>query len=434
MSTSTHVVTESGADPAHTTNPSSHESSSPRTPASTGAPRRVVMLLAIACGLTVANLYYIQPLLPEIAKAFSTSESAAGTLVTALQAGYGVALLLIVPLGDITRRRTLVCILLLIEAVTLGASAAAPNFAALLAFSTAVGIAACVVQILLPYAATIAADHERGRVTATVFSGLLIGVLLSRTVSGLAGQAFGWRTVLAGAGVLMVILAAVLARAMDGNEAEVSITYVDQLKSTVRLARTEPVLRRRAVVGGFVFAAFSVFWTTISFLLAGAPYHYNQATIGLFALVGGAGATAAKLTGRAADRGLQGPASAALLVAGIASFGAIALGGHHLIWLLIGVLVMDAAVQGVNLLNLSVVYGLAGGARARIASVYMTTYFVFGAVGSAVGDQAYRLGGWTAVSASGAIFTALALAVWAWDAAANRRDAALASTPACRHS
>lgn len=379
------------------------------------------MLLAIACGLTVANLYYVQPLLPEIAKSFSASESATGTLVTALQAGYGIALLLIVPLGDITRRRTLVCVLLVIEAVTLGASAVAPNLAALLAFSTAVGIAACVVQILLPYAATIAADHERGRVTATVFSGLLVGILLSRTISGLAGQAFGWRTVLAAAGVLMLILAAVLAKAMDGAAAEVSITYLDQLKSTFRLARTEPVLRRRSVVGGFVFAAFSVFWTTISFLLAGAPYHYNQATIGLFALVGGAGAMAAKLTGHAADRGLQGPTSAALLVIGIASFGAIALGGHHLVWLLIGVLVMDAAVQGVNLLNLSVVYSLAGGARARIASVYMTIYFVFGAIGSAVGDQAYRIGGWAAVCASGAIFIALSLSVWAWDAYKTRQ-------------
>jgi predicted MFS family arabinose efflux permease len=381
----------------------------------------MVLLLAVACGLTVANLYYCQPLLPEIAKSFSSTQTAAGVLVTAIQLSYGLALLLVVPLGDITRRRRLVCGLLLIEAAALAATAAAPSLVLLIVASTAVGIAACVVQILLPYAATIAADHERGRVTATVLTGLLVGILLSRTVAGLIGQLFGWRVVFATAGVLMLLLAGILARAMDGAGPEIAISYRDQLRAAARLARTEPVLRRRCVIGGCVFAAFSVFWTTIAFLLAGAPYHYNQATIGLFALVGGAGAIAAKATGHAADRGRQGPTTGALLALGIASFGAIALGGHSLPWLLVGVLLMDAAVQGVQLLNLSVIYGLANGARARIGSVYMTSYFVFGAIGSAVGTTAYRAAGWGGVSAAGTAFLTLGLAVWSWDRYASRR-------------
>lgn len=384
------------------------------------APRRMVFLLAFACALTVANLYYCQTLLPEIAKSFSASQSSTGGLVTATQLGYGVALLLIVPLGDITNRRRLVCGLLIIEAVAMAAAAAAPNLALLLVAGAAVGIAACVVQILVPYAATIAADHERGRVTGTVLSGLLIGILLSRTVAGLIGQAFGWRTVFATGGVLMLLLSAVLARAMQSGGPEVAIGYREQLRATARLARTEPVLRRRAVMGGLMFAAFGAFWATVSFLLAGSPYRYNQATIGLFALVGAAGALAARLTGHAADRGRERATSGSLLVLGLGSFGAIALGSATLAWLLAGVVLMDAAVQGVNTLNLSVVYSLSNGARARIASVYMTTYFVLGALGSAAGTEAYHYGGWAGVSAVGGGCVALALLVWFRDSIAAR--------------
>ncbi|HEU5354388.1 MAG TPA: MFS transporter [Actinocrinis sp.] len=382
----------------------------------------MVFLLAFACALTVANLYYCQPLLPDIAKTFSASQSSTGGLVTANQLGYGVALLLIVPLGDITNRRRLVCGLLVVEAAALAATAAAPNLALLLVASAAVGIAACVVQILIPYAATIAGDHERGRVTGTVISGLLIGILLSRTVAGLIGQAFGWRTVFAAGGVLMLLLSAILARAMESGGPEVAISYREQLRATARLARSEPVLRRRAVIGGLMFAAFGVFWTTVSFLLAGAPYHYNQATIGLFALVGGAGALAARLTGHAADHGRERATTVSLLVLGLASFGAIALGGTNLAWLLAGVVFMDAAVQGVNTLNLSVVYNLSNGARARIASVYMTTYFILGALGSAAGTEAYHFGGWVGVSAVGGTFVALALLMWFRDTIAGRQS------------
>jgi predicted MFS family arabinose efflux permease len=392
----------------------------PHAPA-INAPRRMVLLLALACGLTVANIYYCQALLPQIAKSFSASQSSTGGLVTVIQLAYGVGLLTIVPLGDITKRRRLVCTLLLIEAAALAAACAAPSLALLLVFGAGVGIAACVVQILLPYAATIAGDHERGRVTGTVLSGLLVGVLLSRTVAGLLGQAFGWRAVFGTAGVMMLILAAILARSMDGASAEVEIGYLDQLRATAHLVRTQPVLRRRSVMGGLVFAAFSVFWTTVSFLLAGSPYYYNQAAIGVFALVGGAGALAAKLTGHAADRGRERVTSGALLVLGAASFGAITLGRHDLVWLLIGALFMDGAVQGVNLLNLSVVYSLSAGARARIASAYMTTYFTFGAIGSAAGTQAYRLAGWAGVSTTGAAFVALALTIWCYDTLSTRQ-------------
>lgn len=386
-----------------------------------GAPRRMVWLLAVACGITVANFYYCQPLLPQIAQSFHATQAATGGLVTAIQLGYAVSLFLLVPLGDIVRRRPLVCGMLLLEAGALALCAAAPGLAALIAAGAVVGVAGCVVQILLPYAATIAADHERGRVVGTVLTGVLLGILLSRTAAGLLGQAFGWRAVFAVAAALMVVLAAVLSRAMDGAGPEVEIGYREQLRATARLARTEPVLRRRSIIGACVFGAFGLFWATMSFLLHGSPYHYNQAAIGLFALVGAAGAVAAQLTGRAADRGHQRLATGTLLALGVASFGAIALGAATLAWLIVGVLVMDMAVQGVHLLNMSVVYNLSGGARARIASVYMTTYFLGGAIGSAAGTQAYRIGGWHAVSAVGAAIVALGFALWIWDAVAAHR-------------
>jgi predicted MFS family arabinose efflux permease len=375
----------------------------------------MVWLLTVICGVTVANLYYCQPLLPQIAQSFHATQAATGVLVTAIQLGYAVSLFLLVPLGDITRRRTLVWVLLLAEAAALGLCAAAPGLTALIAAAAVVGICGCVVQILLPYAATIAAEHERGRVVGTVLTGILLGILLSRTAAGLLGQALGWRAVFAIAAALMVALAAVLSRVMDGAGPEVAITYREQLRATTRLARAEPVLRRRSILGACVFGAFGLFWATVSFLLHGAPYHYSQAAIGLFALVGAAGATASQLAGRAADRGWQRIATGLLLALGIASFGAIALGANSLVWLIVGALVMDVTVQGVHLLNLSVVYALSGGARARIASVYMTTYFLGGALGSAAGTQAYRFGGWGAVAAVGAVIVALGTAVWLWD-------------------
>ncbi|HEY3872018.1 MAG TPA: MFS transporter [Actinocrinis sp.] len=385
------------------------------------APRKIVWLLAVACGVTAANFYYCQSLLPRIAQSFHATQSATGALVTSIQLGYAAGLFLLVPLGDITRRRRLVCILLLIETAAMAISAAAPTLAVLIAAGALVGIAGCVVQILVPYAASIAADHERGHVVGTVFTGLLGGILISRTVAGLAGQLFGRRAVFGGAAVLVLVLSGVLFRAMQDAEPEMRLSYGRQLRASFELIATVPVLRRRSLIGACVFGAFGLFWATIAFLLAGPPFHQNQAEIGLFALVGAAGASAAPRAGRLGDRGRQRPASAAFLVLGALSFAAIAAGRTQLLWLIVGVLVMDAAVQSVHILNLSVIYELAGAARARINSVYMTSYFLGGALGSAVGTQAYRLGGWTAVSSVGAGFLVLGLLVWTWDAVAARR-------------
>jgi len=377
-----------------------------------GVTSRTIWLLALTNGLTVANLYYCQPLLPQIAASFSGG-AGVGSLVTLNQVGYALGLVVVVPLGDILRRRLLVCALLCVQVVALAVTAAAPNAGLLLIAGTVLGIAtSSVLQILLPYAATIAAEHERGRAVGTMVMGSLTGVLLSRTVAGLIGEVAGWRGMFVLAAVVTALLAVMTARVMAPAPPELTIGYRAQLRETVRLAVTEPVLRRRSMIGACVFAAFGAFWATVAYLLAGPNFRYGGAEIGTFALVGAAGAIVARPSGRAADRGWQRPLTGVLLALGLLSYAALWAGERSLPWLIAGVLVMDVAIAGTHLLNMSVVYGLVQGARSRIASVYMTAYTLGGVAGSAAGTAAFRAGGWSAVSAVGALCMLLGLAAW----------------------
>lgn len=387
--------------------------SSSRTGLPLGAPRRLICLLALAYGLTIANLYYCQPLLAQIARSFPPG-AAVGELTTLNQLGYALGLVLIVPLGDILRRRPLVCLLLCLDAVALLATAAAPSSGVLLAAGTVLGLAtSSVVNILIPYAAAIAGAHERGRAVATMLFGGLLGILLSRTVAGLLGDLLGWRALFLAAAGVTLVLAAALARAMTPAPPSIALGYREQLLATLRLAAREPVLRQRSLIGACVFACFGAFWATAAFLLAGPPYAFGEAEIGLLALTGVAGALAARAAGRAADRGRQRPLTGVLLVLGLAACGALWAGGQHLAWLLLGVVAMDVAVSGVHVLNLSVVYGRAGTTGGRVATVYMTVYTLGGVLGSLAGSTAYRTVGWPAVPIVIAACMAAALAVWA---------------------
>jgi predicted MFS family arabinose efflux permease len=399
--------------PAPTEKTDSAQSAEPRAATSAPPHPRLVGLLAAACGLIAACLYYCQPLLPRIAASYGASPSSAGTLVTATQAGYTLGLLLIVPLGDIVARRRLIGFLLGAAGAGMLLSGAAPALWVLLVGGLAVGAGAVVVQILIPYAASVVPSEQRGRAMGTLLTGVLLGILFSRTAAGLVGGAFGWRAVFLAAAGTLAAVALLLVRLLPPSPPDVSIGYRTQLAATLRLAATEPVLRRRSLIGACCFAAFSVFWATSAFLLAGPHYGWDSSAIGLFSLVGAAGAIAAKATGRLADRGGQQAATGVLLALGVASFAALWPGGRSLAWLVAGVLVMDAAVHGVHLLNMNVVYGLPDHPRARIASVYMTSYYLGGAAGSAIGVTAYRFGGWEAVPAPGAALLAVALLVWA---------------------
>lgn len=376
-------------------------------------------LLAFTAGATCANLYYSQPLLPTIASHLHVSQASAALLVTLTQLSYSVGLVLLVPAADITRRRLLFTILLGIDTLAIAASAAAPNLGALIAFVMILGLTSVVIQMLIPYAATLAAESERAWAIGTVLSGLLTGILLSRTFAGIVAQVAGWRGVYAISAVVMAATTIILYRALPDMPPEVDMGYRAQLREALRLARTQPVLRWRSLIGGCGFGAFSAFWTTVAFLLTGPQYRFSQLEIGLFALSGAAGALISALGGKHIDARpkLRWPLTGAVQGTVLASFALIGLGGAHLhllslILLVIGVLFMDAAVQSSNLLCQSVVYDLVPQARSRLTAVYMTTMVTGGALGSWAAARAYEHWGWAGACWAAAAFPAVGLLGW----------------------
>jgi predicted MFS family arabinose efflux permease len=378
----------------------------------------LVLVLAAGCGLVVANLYYAQPLLHELAADFGSTPGDVGFVITLTQAGYAVGLLFLVPLGDLLERRSLVVAVLTVAALSLGASALASSLAVFEVAAIAVGCASVVAQVLVPLAAELAAPESRGRVVGTVMSGLFIGILVSRTFSGLLAAAMGWRTVYWLAAFLMVVLALTLRLVLPKGRPSRRVSYLDLLRSMVVLVRDEPVLRHRSLLGALGFAAFSDLWTTLAFLLSGAPYHFGLIIIGLFGLVGAAGAVCASVAGRLADHGWARPATGVFAVLVGAAFLLMIPGRSFLLPLVMGVILLDIGVQGIQVTNQTVVYRLRGDALNRLTSVYMTAYFVGGAVGSACAAATYAGWGWLGCCFLGIAIAVGLLSVWAWEAPA----------------
>lgn len=394
--------------------------------------RGLVRLLALTCGVTVANIYYAQPLLHTIAKDLAIGQSAAGLVVTANQVGFAAGLVFVVPLGDIIARRPLFTVLLAIDSAALAGTAVAPGLGGLAGLAVVVGVASVVVQMVIPYGATLARDEERAGVIGTLLGSLLIGILVSRTFAGVIASVAGWRGVYAVAAGLMAVMAVVLSRVLPADGREVRIGFAAQMRAIAGLAAAEPVLRWRSVIGAAQFAAFACFWTTVTFLLAGPAYGFSQAEIGLFALVGAAGAGCALSGGRLLDRRrhLRWPATGVVVALLAASFGVLAAGTHGFFWLVVGALLMDACSQGVHVSNQAVIYDLVDAARSRVTTVYMSTYFFGGALGTTLGTQAYARFGWDGACAVAAGFCGVALL--AWLAVRRHERPALAADPATR--
>jgi predicted MFS family arabinose efflux permease len=399
-----------------------------------GSTRRVVAIMALATGAVVANLYYAQPLEDTLASAFRASTGAVGLVITLIQVGYAIGLATLVPLGDLLERRKLLVTLLVVTVAGLVVMATAPSLAVLGSAAVLVGITSVAVQIVVPFAAHIAEEGQQGRVVGTVMSGLLIGILVSRTVSGLVAQVASWRAVFALGAVLTAVVAALLWRELPTLEPTTTMRYHTLLRSVLRLVREEPTLRLRTLYGGMLFASFSVFWTSCGFLLA-RTYHWNDAAIGAFALVGAAGALAARFAGRLADRGHAHLATGGFIGLAALSYALIALGGHSVIALVIGVAVLDLGAQGTHISNQSLIYRLRADARSRLNTAYMTFYFVLGAIGSGLSAAAYSTGGWTAVCLLGAAFPVLGLLVWVVEMVRLRRagSARNPARPAANH-
>jgi predicted MFS family arabinose efflux permease len=376
-----------------------------------GMQRRLVILLAVTAGVAVASNYYAQPLLATIAQHLNVSRRASSFLVTASQIGYALGLALVVPLGDLLERRRLINGLLSISAIGLFAAAISPNLAVLTVASFFVGVTSVVAQIAVPFSASLAAEHERGLVVGTVMSGLLIGMLTARTLAGFVADFLGWRAIYVLAAILLLGLVLVLQRELPEYRERGVSSYAQLMKTVWNLMRTERVLQYRSIYGACVFAGFSAFWTTASFLLSGPPYHYSTKIIGLFGLVAVSGVIASPVAGRLADRGWVRFPTSAFLLCTLLSWLPIALGAHALAWLVFGIILMDFGVHGLQITNQSEIYRLNPTARSRLTTGYMTTYFIGGAVGSQTGAMMYEKFGWIGVCWAGAGFVAIALIV-----------------------
>ncbi len=385
--------------------PPASASSAPLTPA-------LVRVMALAIGLAVAGNYYAQPLLPSIAKDMGISAATAGLIVTVAQLSYALGLLLIVPLGDLLERRRLIIIMTLLSAVGLFVMALAPNIMVFFVGTALAGLFSVVAQVLVPFAATLAAPENRGKVVGTVMSGMLLGILLARTVSGALAEFGGWHIVYWVGGVAMVLVALILARCLPRYHQSAGLSYPRLLLSVLGLLRDEPILRLRTFLGATVFGCFSVLWTSIAFLLAAPPFEFSESIIGLFGLVGAAGALSAIAAGRLADRGKGARTTLIGLLCLLFSWLVLWFSPSSLVALVIGVLILDLAVQGVHISNQSVIYRLRPEARNRLTAAYMTCYFIGGATGSLASASAYGLFGWNGVVAVGAAFSLSGLAAW----------------------
>jgi predicted MFS family arabinose efflux permease len=377
-----------------------------------GISKRLVLLLAVTCGAAVANLYYAQPLLHTLAQTFSVSDSTAGLLVTASQIGYAIGLAFLVPLGDLLERRRLIVAILLVCGLGQAVAAAAPEFAVFALAVGVVGVSSAVAQIIVPMSSSLAAEHERGRVVGTVMSGLLIGILSARIASGIIAGLLGWRAVFVVATALMVALAATLRWALPVVPPTEALPYRKLLRSVASLVAEEPLLRQRMALGAAAMGCFSALWTSITFLLAGPPYGYGNAAIGLFGLAGIAGAAIAPVAGRLADHGKGKFATSAGLLILLGSWGLLLLGGHSVVALVAGIAALDLGVQGVHISNQSAIYALRSDARSRITTAYMLAYFGGAAAMSAAASGLYAADGWTGVCVLGAAVAAAGLVIW----------------------
>ncbi len=363
--------------------------------------RRSLLLLSMACGVGVANIYYSQPLLLEIARSLHVLPARVGEVTVATQFGYAIGIFLFAPLSDVIERRGLMTRLFAGISVAALVSAVAPNFIVLLCASVVLGLTASVTQVTLPIAPELVPVEDRGRAVGTVITGLLLGILLARTFSGLLGQWFGWRSVFFAASAANAAFVPLLLRFLPRLPPSRPVTYAGALRSLWTLFTGQPLLREAALVGGLVMAAFCVFWTTLTFLLGSPHFGMGPAFIGGFGVLGAIGAFTAPSAGRMVDRFGNRTLITYALAAQVFAFFIFWIFGFHLVGLIAGVLLFDIGVQATQVANQSRIFGIDPHSRGRINSVYMVIYFAFGAAGSALGAFAWQSAGWHGVCGLG---------------------------------
>jgi predicted MFS family arabinose efflux permease len=373
----------------------------------------IIWLLALACGVIVANLYYAQTLVGPISAATGLKPQAAGLIVTLTQIGYCLGLLFVVPLGDLLENRRVIFIALVLTSLALLLAAFATSAWVFLAASLAIGVGSVAAQILVPYAAHLSRPETRGRAVGRVVSGLLFGIMLARPVASLVADHFGWHAIFIGAAVAVFALACLLRKKLPLRVPEVTLAYPRLLASMWRLFLTTPLLRRRGAYQAGMFGAFSLFWTTVPLELMGPGFGLSQTGIALFALVGMAGSIASPIAGKLADSGHTRSATTAALVLGLVAFGLPLLmpatGKLALAVLVVASIVLDMGVAANLVLGQRAIFGLDAAVRSRLNAMYVALFFFGGAGGSAIGAWCFASYGWHATLGLGMLLTGLAL-------------------------
>jgi predicted MFS family arabinose efflux permease len=379
-------------------------------------------IMTIATGLVVANIYYNQPLLADIAHTFNITDKKAQQVSFFTQIGYATGLLFIIPLADMLKRKRLILIDFILVIISLLISALAPTITILTIAGFLVGVSSVIPQLLIPMAAHLAKPHERGKKLGVIMGGLLIGILLSRTLSGFVGEHFGWRAMYYIATGLMLAMWLMIFFFLPEVEPDYKGNYKNLMKSLVHLVKTQPKLRMAAFRGALCFAGFSAFWTTLVFLLKQPQFNEGSSVAGAFGLVGAFGALAAGLMGRLSDKMNSYKLYGYTLLLVLISFIIFYFSSHSIIGLIIGVIVLDMGVQATHISNQSIIFSLIPEARNRLNTVYMVSYFIGGASGTFLASQVWKSYQWSGVCAIGAALAIVALAAHLFSYQKNVRN------------
>ncbi|RZU35754.1 putative MFS family arabinose efflux permease [Edaphobacter modestus] len=379
--------------------------------------RSTLFLFAIAAGLSVANVYFAQPLLDALSIQFGFNTASVGLVITVTQIGYALGLFLIVPLGDWLDRRRLVLSQLTLSAVALIVVSFATSKATLLIAMFLVGLFAVVVQVLVAFAASLALSEQRGSAVGTVTGGVVLGILLARTIAGVLSDVAGWRSVYLGSAVLTFLLACSLYRVLPSSPVnDASRSYPQLLFSVVELFLSSRILRIRAYIALLLFASFGTLWTSLVLSLSSSPYSLSRTAIGLFGLAGMAGAIAAGRAGRMADRGRGQWTTGIGLALLLGSWWPIGYLHRSLIALTVGIVILDFAVQAVHVTNQSMIFAAHPAARSRVVAVYMIFYSIGSGIGAIASTKVYAQFGWTGVCVLGISISTIAFVFWAFTA------------------
>ncbi|NUF49989.1 MFS transporter [Gilliamella sp. ESL0250] len=372
----------------------------------------LVFLMAFAIGITIASNYYAQPLLHSITHDLHIKVENAGSIIMAAQFSYAVGLLFIAPLGDKLERKRLIIILMILSTCGLMVSALSQNIGMLIIGTAMTGLFSTVAQVLIPFAATLSKPEHRGKIVGMLMSGMLLGILLGRTFAGIISTIADWHDVYWIATGMMTIVTLLLWISLPSYRSDININYFKLLWSIALLYKQEPTLRIRSLLAIISFALFSLLWTPLAFLLTNAPYHYSDFIIGLFGLAGAAGAMGSPIVGKLSDKGKGFIATTIGLCLLLLSWLPLSLAQYSIYALIIGVILLDFAVQVTHVSSMNAIYQIRPEARSRMNTGYMVCYFIGGMLGSVGSTYLFSHYGWIAIIIASTSLAILGIICW----------------------